>query len=90
MMRICCQPQNKADPTYRTLAGRSALDLAAQYGKTAVVRTLVTGRHELLTHVAGQPSPLHLAAFNGHLPIVGFLLDSGFPVNTRVRLCAGF
>ncbi|XP_076471992.1 uncharacterized protein LOC143301522 isoform X2 [Babylonia areolata] len=75
--------QNKADPTYRTLAERSALDLAAQYGKTGVVRTLVTGRHELLTHVAGQPSPLHLAAFNGHLPIVGFLLDSGFPVNTR-------
>ncbi|KAL8623983.1 hypothetical protein ACOMHN_040609 [Nucella lapillus] len=75
--------QNKADSTYRTLTERSALDLAAQYGKTSVVRTLVTGRHDLLTHVAGQPSPLHLAAFNGHLPIVGFLLDSGFLVNTR-------
>ncbi|XP_076451066.1 uncharacterized protein LOC143286967 isoform X2 [Babylonia areolata] len=75
--------QNKADPTLRTLTERSALDLAAQYGKTSVVRTLVSGRHELLTHVSGQPSPLHLAAFNGHLPIVGFLLDSGFLVNTR-------
>ncbi|XP_025086384.1 ankyrin repeat and SAM domain-containing protein 1A-like isoform X2 [Pomacea canaliculata] len=75
--------KNKADPTYRTLSERSALDLAAQYGKTDVVRTLVTGRPELLAHSAGQPSPLHQAAFNGHVSIVRFLLDSGFPVNTR-------
>nr|KAG5692402.1 hypothetical protein BaRGS_000686 [Batillaria attramentaria] len=57
--------------------------MAAQYGKKEVVRTLLTGRRELLAHEAGQPSPLHLAAFNGHLPIVRFLLDQGFPVNTR-------
>lgn len=49
-----------------------------------MVRTLVTGRPELLAHSAGQPSPLHQAAFNGHVSIVRFLLDSGFPVNTRV------
>ena len=46
----------------------------------------MTSHRELLHHRTGDLSPLHLAAFNGHLAVVGFLLDSGYPINTMVTI----
>ena len=65
----------------RNVKDESALDLAAQYGRTDTVELFLRTRPGLVHHLTGRHSPLHLSARNGHKNVVKLLIDAKFDVN---------
>lgn len=72
----------KANPNARNIHGDTALRLAAFKGDLAVVQKLVKAR--AFVNMPGW-SPLMYAAFNGHTPVVAFLLENGADVDAQAE-----
>lgn len=68
----------------RNVRGESPLDLASQYGRLDVVRSLLFHEPSLLQLLPETFSPLHVASRNGHKEIVELLIAHGADVNSNV------
>ncbi len=72
----------KANPNARNIHGDTALRLAAFKGDLAMVQKLVKAR--AFVNMPGW-SPLMYAAFNGHTPVVEYLLENGAEVDAQAE-----
>ncbi len=70
----------KANPNTRNIHGDTALRLAAFKGDLAMVQKLVKAR--AFVNMPGW-SPLIYAAFNGHAPVVEYLLANGADIDAQ-------
>ena len=73
-----------ADPNGRTLNGYTPLVLAAQEGRTELVRRLLaSGATPHQTGLVMLATPVHKAAFGGHVQAVRLLLEAGGPIEAQ-------
>ncbi len=72
-----------ADPAARSTVGAmTALGMAASFGRMQVVRTLLEVSEVDARNEQGS-TPLHFAAFGGHVAVAGLLLGAGADKNAR-------
>ncbi len=75
-----------ADPNLVDKLGKSALLIAARYGRDqSVIALLASGADPNATIEFNQPPPLGIAASEGYLDIVKRLLEAGANVNSRYQ-----
>ncbi|ROT43472.1 glycerophosphodiester phosphodiesterase GDE1 [Sodiomyces alkalinus F11] len=74
------------DVNWRDTAGETALHVAARYGHAGCAEVLLRGTDEMKADVDIAESvyswtPLHVAAVDGHLPVVQLLVNAGADVS---------
>ena len=75
-----------ADPNYRTVEEQNSLIMLASYdGSNDMINLLIRygGNPALTNHL--EYSPLHIAAWNGHVKTVKTLLDAGVPHDRQTK-----
>ncbi|XP_051994235.1 caskin-1-like isoform X2 [Xyrauchen texanus] len=82
--------QHQSNPCLRDNAWKTPLDLACEFGRVTVVQLLLSSNmcSAMLEPKPSDPngiSPLHLAAKNGHIEIIKFLIQAGIDINRQTK-----